>query len=47
VGGDEWSTAAQAMADRAILRCRGELVREGNRYALRNARDVRVVSAED
>jgi hypothetical protein len=47
VSGDEWNTTTQAMADRTILRCKGELVREGNRYVLRNARDLRVVLPDE
>jgi hypothetical protein len=47
VGGEAWTTTMQAMADRTILRCRGELVREGKRYLLRNARDLRVVATDE
>jgi len=35
------------MAERTILRCRGELVREGKRYFLRNVRDLRVVPTDE
>jgi hypothetical protein len=42
-----WTTTMRAMAERTILRCRGELVREGKRYALRNVRDLRVVATEE
>ena len=47
VGGDAWTTTMRAMAERTILRCRGELVREGKRYALRNVRDLRVVATDE
>lgn len=47
VGGDAWTTTMRAMAERTVLRCRGELVREGKRYLLRNARDLRVVSTDE
>ncbi|HWO18019.1 MAG TPA: hypothetical protein VNO30_04565 [Kofleriaceae bacterium] len=47
VGGEEWTTTMQAMAERAILRCRGELVREGKRYLLRNVRDLRIVPTDE
>jgi hypothetical protein len=47
VGGDAWTTTMRAMAERTILRCRGELVREGKRYALRSVRDLRVVATDE
>jgi len=47
VGGEAWTATMQAMAERTILRCRGELVREGKRYALRNVRDLRVVATDE
>jgi hypothetical protein len=47
VGGDAWTTTMRAMAERTILRCRGELVREGKRYVLRNVRDLRVVATDE
>jgi hypothetical protein len=47
VGGEAWTTTMRAMAERTILRCRGELVREGKRYLLRNTRDLRVVPTDE
>jgi hypothetical protein len=47
VGGDAWTTTMRAMAERTILRCRGELAREGKRYFLRNARDLRIVPTDE
>jgi hypothetical protein len=47
VGGEEWTTTMQAMAERTILRCRGELIREGKRYLLRNVRDLRIVPTDE
>lgn len=47
VGGDAWNTTNQAMADRSILRCRGELLRQGKRYTLQSVRDLRVVQPDE
>lgn len=47
VGGEAWTTTMRAMAERTVLRCRGELVREGKRYFLRHARDLRVLPTDD
>lgn len=37
VGGHAWTTPERAMADWPLLRCRGDLAREGMRYFLHNA----------
>jgi hypothetical protein len=47
VGGKDWNETTQAMADRSILRCRGELVRQGKRYSLQNIRDLRVIQPDE
>jgi len=47
VGGEAWTTTMRAMAERTILRCRGELVREGKRYVLRNVRDLRIIATDE
>ena len=47
IEGEAWTTTMRAMAERTILRCRGELVREGKRYVLRNVRDLRVVATDE
>lgn len=42
-GEADWKTADEAMNKRLVFRCQGELLREGKYYALRNARDLRVI----
>jgi hypothetical protein len=44
-GETDWKTADEAMKRRLVLRCQGELLREGKHYVLRHARDLRI--AED
>src|SRR5215813_1150235 len=38
VAGEDWDRAVEAMRQRAVVRYRGELVREGRSYMLRNPR---------
>jgi len=47
VGGDDWNLANEAMAARSILRGRGDLVREGKRFAIVGVRGLRVVSSDE
>ncbi len=47
VWGDDWRTAHDAMSQRVLVRCRGELIRDGKQYVLRNPRDFRLAPDED
>lgn len=47
VSGDDWDETMQALKDRSILRCRGELVRQGKRYSLQNIRALRIVKPDE
>jgi hypothetical protein len=47
VAGDDWNTANDAMVRHILLRCRGDLVREGKLYVLRAARDLRLAPTDD
>ena len=47
VTGEAWNQANEAMSTRARVRCRGELVRDGRQYVLRNPRDFRLALTDD
>lgn len=41
VWGDDWETAHNAMKNRGVLHCVGELVREGKSFSLKHGRELR------
>jgi len=47
VWGDDWNTAYDAMGKRLLVRCRGELLREGKQFVLRNPRGFRLAPADE
>jgi len=47
VSGEDWNIANEAMAARSIRRCRGDLVREGKRFAIVGVRGLRVVPSDE
>lgn len=44
---EDYQRAIQAHAERAVVRCLGDLAREGRSFVLRNARDFAILSAAD